>query len=213
MTRFVLVLLSALVFAGSAHAATGHKPPGVTLPPATEEAKLARYLDVARSYWPDSACRGREDIRLRADEEIATMAASHGHKGYGDPNGCGVWVGADLDSIAFCLLLAHELGHTAGNAHSDDPSSIMWGPNLARVGPCMADAGRVELSEAWYRAIRSLPNGGREWRVVQRYAEPGVREYVATRRGNKRRAFTAHLPRGDGGAWVTRPRMDDALGW
>jgi len=180
MMRAMRVTLAAiclaLVMASSADAATGHRPPGVSLPPATEEAKLAAYLDVARSYWPGSRCAGREVIRLRADEEIAHWRpdAANAH-GVAFTDTCTVLLRGDLPAERFCFVLAHELGHLAGREHEEGES--VMSPDTSRLGPCVAATATIERSLVWYDLVSRLPRRGRGWHIVRR----GPRAFVARR--------------------------------
>lgn len=212
MSAPLLVVVFALIFASSAGAATGDKPPGVNAPPRTEQQKLAAYLDVARSYWPGSACKGREVIELNADEQIAALGgAQHGRAGgYGDPAGCRVWMRGGLTPERFCLILAHELGHTAGQAHTDDPGSVMHASALPTVGPC-ADY-RFALSAGWYMTITQLPHAGRGWRIVAKGRSGRGWRYDAVRPGFLRRTLVVYRltirgPR------ITGPRQPESSTW
>lgn len=172
----LLAICLALVMASSADAATGHRPPGVSLPPATEEAKLAAYLDVARSYWPGSRCAGREVVRLRADDEIARwrpdVANAHG-AAFADA--CTILLRGDLPAERFCFVLAHELGHLAGREHEEGESVMSL--DTSRLGPCVRATATIERSLVWYDLVARLPRQGRGWHIVRR----GPRVFVARR--------------------------------
>lgn len=164
----LLAVCLALVMASSAGAATGYRPPGVSLPPATEEAKLAAYLGVARSYWPGSRCAGRETVRLRAEGQIAQWRPDRpGAQGIALVDTCEALISGGLSRGGFCSVLAHELGHLAGHEHTPAGTSVM-SPEVPTVGACLAAAEgpTARRSEDWYATVALLPNGGRGWHIT-----------------------------------------------
>lgn len=194
MTRTLLLALAALATAAPAGAATGAKPPGVRLPPQTEQQKLDAYLHTARSYWPASPCAGREQITLNADAEIAARApvGRHNASGWGDPAGCLVYMRGGLDLGAFCLTLAHELGHLAGQPHADH--GIMNGARMERVGPCEDRHPADVFSGAWYRAVAALPDRGRGWHITRTGTANRWISFTARKRGFLDRRLHARPP-------------------
>lgn len=89
-------------------------------PPATDEARLAADLPIARAAWPGSPCAGREIVHLHADLRLAEMDALDGiHSGgRAQVAMCEVWLVSYATPDAFCDALVHELGHLAGYGHT-----------------------------------------------------------------------------------------------
>ena len=167
------VLLITLAVCAPAQAATGWKPAGLVAPAATEDGKLQAALAVARSYWPDSPCAGREVVHLAADGQI-TATHTDDTLGMADAATCTVWVRGGQTHAGFCYVLAHELGHLAGRGHAEDGS--VMGAGVPNVGACE----QLELPAGWYAMVASLPGGGRGWHITPRAATKTA--YVAVAR-------------------------------
>jgi hypothetical protein len=88
---------------------------------------------VAVEHWAMDPCHGDIDVSwgdLPADEN-AESTWTNQFRDYGDPEHntlCEVTFNArqDWDWDKLCTVLAHEFGHLAGNAHSDDPNDVMF---------------------------------------------------------------------------------------
>lgn len=195
MKLVLLVLALTTASATPATAATGHKPPGVTPPPHTEQQKLATYLETARSYWPGSSCTGRETITLNADAQIATFAGPNAH-GWGDPSTCHAYLRGGMNPNTFCLVLAHELGHAAGAEHANH--GIMNSAGVDSVGPCASRAAADEYSRSWYTTLARLPASSKGWRVALTKRTKQGLEFRAWKRGFIDRTLFAWPPSDDG---------------
>jgi hypothetical protein len=195
MRRVGITLAALLMCATTASAATGHKPPGVTPPPHTEQHKLATYLETARAYWPGSPCAGRETITLNAEPQIAALARHNAH-GWGDPNTCHVYLRGGMNPTTFCLVLAHELGHTAGAEHTN--RGIMNSDHIEPIGPCADRAADDEYSRSWYRTLARLPAAGKGWQAKLTKRTKWGLEFRAWKRGYIDRTLFAWAPSGNG---------------
>lgn len=105
---------------------------------ATATADTAPSAQIARAAFPD-AC---EPVSYVDVDEL--------------PDGAVMWATVDRCEIAFapgaytinsaarCTLLVHEFGHLAGLNHSDDPTSIMYGPGPQKQWPACAERFRLK---------------------------------------------------------------------
>lgn len=204
MTLSTLVVAAAL--AGAAPAAAWD-------PPATDEARLAAFLPIARAAWPDSPCRSREVVHLHADQWLAASDRQDGGDiasgGRSWAPGCEVWLasskaGGDwpttiTGAYEFCVVLVHELGHLAGRAHTVTPGDVMNESSAdAEYRPCRAATTPPDSWVAEQLVRAQLPPPVAKWRVVctplRGAAHPRCR---AERPAARTRRFVVRCRRGE----------------
>lgn len=75
----------------------------------------------------------------------------------------------DPDCISIFNVVAHELGHSLGLSHSEDPNSVMYfavSRGSARKALTQQDIAQVEELYAWDRGVCKYdPNVGMVWRI------------------------------------------------
>src|SRR6185312_12576684 len=110
MRRIAPLILTLIAACGTTTAAAFAQAP------ATDSARLARFLPIARAAWPGSPCAGRENVHLGGD--LALRAAAPAVAGPGEslnamaePQTCEVWLASELSARTFCTVLVHEFGH------------------------------------------------------------------------------------------------------
>jgi hypothetical protein len=121
----------------------------------TEEAKLAASLPIAEAAFVQTDCAGHANIILRADDQLASLAAywqmtARGFAGYALPASwtyapdwpwrneplCTVYLKSGMAPVEFCTVLTHEAGHLAGHQH-DDADALMNGRGELFYEPCV----------------------------------------------------------------------------
>lgn len=201
----VVAACTALASAGPATAATGQRPAGISNQPITEEAKLNAYLNVARSYWPESRCAGRETGDIGADAALDTFAGPDA-MGLALIGECRILLRSGMPPTEFCITLAHELGHLAGHGH--ETYGVMR-PEGEETGPCVKAARHLEFTHQWQQAVAELPGAGRKWRITRRPGRryDGATVFVAKRAGMKARSIRELPPTGDEPRFVMGPSI------
>jgi hypothetical protein len=128
---------------------------------ATTESRVQDLLPVARAHWPDSPCAGREVVAVTRGLRTVQGDPAMGMAWVGD-GGCRVEIRSGLTDYELCTVLVHELGHLAGQAHSDDPASPMYdGPDPALNEACDAATLHVlRLASARARVTRAVHGPG-----------------------------------------------------
>lgn len=116
MRRAILGLLGATVMVAGLAAV----PAGATtvLGTASDQARVAIYLPTAQSYWPASGCAGREVINVIAADAVEIPGTGERGRGWGDQPTCTATLIDTLSDAWLCTVLAHELGHLAGQSHT-----------------------------------------------------------------------------------------------
>jgi hypothetical protein len=181
---FALMLLCAP--AGVAHAWAE--------PPADDDARLSRFVPLARAAWPGSPCSGREIVHVAADAALAAEAPRLTGRdgdvleGMAAPAACQVWLAGGLSALEFCTVLVHEFGHLAGRDHTDTPGDVMNGAGDIAHEPCDRDLAppRRVLLDNELRAMLPPPRGA--WRIACGVRRATERRCVA-RRGVRVRRF------------------------
>jgi hypothetical protein len=166
-------------------------------PPTADDARLGRFLPLARAAWPGSPCAGREVVHLAATARLATEApaltTNPGDmlEGMAAPATCEVWMAAGLDTLQFCVVLVHEFGHLAGRDHDHVPGDVMNGDDQKGYDPCDQDVtppAHVLLDDQM-RAL--LPSPRAAWRISCGPRRAGERHCVARRAGRVRRFYVS----------------------
>jgi len=149
--------------------------------PATDSARLARFLPIARAAWPGSPCAGRENVHLTGDTALRAAApavAGPGEalNGMAEPQTCEVWLASDMSARTFCTVLVHELGHLAGREHTTTAGDVMNGEGDIDWAPCdrATDPPATEMLEDELRSVLPAPRAA--WRIT-----------CGPRRGSERR--------------------------
>src|SRR4051812_9004641 len=114
----VLTLMAACAAVPASHA--------LAQTPATDSARLAQFLPIARAAWPGSPCAGRETVHLAANAALRAQApviAGPGEalNGMAEAATCEVWLSSSMTARTFCTVLVHEFGHLAGREHTTTP--------------------------------------------------------------------------------------------
>jgi hypothetical protein len=163
--RLIAPLLLTLI------AACGVAPsPAVAQAPATDAARLAQFLPIARAAWPGSPCLGRENVHLAGDallraEAPAVAGPGEALNGLATPETCEVWLASGMDARTFCAVLVHELGHLAGHEHTTTPGDVMNGGGDVDWAPC-DQATAPSPGEMLRDELRSvLPAPRANWRI------------------------------------------------
>src|SRR4051794_20937301 len=124
--------------------------------PGLASTEVQRAYRVASAHWPNSPCRGREQLRWATPAMLA--AGSGGEPGHGavtlgearlrDPRCVAYfnssrtpWTGEML-----CHVAQHEVGHLHGPGHSADPNAVMAPPG-GHATDCEAAFGGDEPAE------------------------------------------------------------------
>ena len=160
--------------------------------PATDSARLAQFLPIARAAWPGSPCAGREAIHLAGDAALrarAPVIAGPGEalNGMAAPQTCEVWLSSSMTARTFCAVLVHELGHLAGREHVATPGDVMNGEGDIDYGPCDS-ATEPPASEQVQEELRSvLPAPRAAWKVTCGPRHGSARRCVARRGASVRR--------------------------
>jgi hypothetical protein len=167
--------------------------PAVAQTPATDAARLAQFLPIARAAWPASPCEGRENVHLAGDallraEAPAVAGPGEALNGLATPETCEVWLASGMDARTFCTVLVHELGHLAGRAHTTTPGDVMnangdidWAPCDQATAPSPGEMLRDEL-----RSV--LPAPRVKWRI-RCGAKRGSHRRCVARRGRSIRRY------------------------
>jgi hypothetical protein len=122
------------------------------------DAPTVGYLvDVAESYWQPDACAGRTQVHAvsRTDAMTAARSADPSVAGFADLGSalwpapsCDVWIVDDvLDGWSvrgLCDVITHEIGHTLGYRHVNDPTNAM-NPTVISCGPPSCDAAQAQI--------------------------------------------------------------------
>src|SRR5215207_223132 len=124
-------LLACLTLAFATPAGAQAQSPAQRWPVDGVAFQTARQIAVA--HWAMDPCHCDVDIswgRLPADEN-AESTWTNQYQDYGDAEHntlCSVRFNAkqDWNWPKLCTVFAHEFGHLAGNAHSDDPDDVMF---------------------------------------------------------------------------------------
>lgn len=175
--------MAAACIAVTASAAT------VTGSPA-DQARVARYLPIAQSYWPASACAGREVINVIAAEAIVLPDSGERGRGWGVQATCTASIIDTLSDAWLCTVLAHELGHLAGHPHTEE-------------GFMSAGGGRVPTPECRKSAALATERA----RSYRRAASKSHRAAIARSMGFPARCITVWITNADAqGSWaLVRP--------
>jgi hypothetical protein len=167
-------------------------PAAVAQTPATDAARLAAYLPIARAAWPGSPCTGRENVHLAGDDILRAQApavAGPGAalNGVATPETCEVWLAGGMDARTFCTVLVHEFGHLAGREHTTTPGDVMNAEGDIDWAPCDA-ATEPSPHEMLIGELRSvLPAPRAAWRIRCGAKRGGERRCVARRGRSVRR--------------------------
>jgi hypothetical protein len=161
--------------------------------PASDTARLAQFLPIARAAWPASPCTGREQVHLGGDVALRAAAPSvagpgEALNGMATPATCEVWLSAEMDARTFCAVLVHELGHLAGRDHVTTPGDIMNAEGDIDWPACdnATDPPATERIEGELRSILPAPRAA--WRVTCGERRGTHRRCVA-RRGHSLRRY------------------------
>jgi hypothetical protein len=174
-------------------------PSAVAQTPATDAARLAAYLPIARAAWPGSPCAGRENVHLAGDAILRTEApavAGPGGalNGIATPETCEVWLASGMDARTFCTVLVHEFGHLAGRQHTTTPGDVMNGDGNIDWPACDA-ATALAPHDMLLAELRSvLPAPRAAWRIRCGRKRGGERRCVARRGRSVRRYDVTETP-------------------
>jgi Matrixin len=187
MRRIVPLLLTLIAVCAVATAdASGQAP-------ATDAARLAQFLPIARAAWPGSPCAGREAVHLSGDaalraEAPAIAGPGEALNGMAAPETCEVWLASSMSPRTFCSVLVHEFGHLGGLQHTTTPGDVMNGAGDIDYAPCdratAPPAG--ELLEDELRSV--LPAPRTAWRI-RCGAKHGSERRCVARRGKRIRRY------------------------
>ena len=186
MRRIAPLLLTLIAACGVA------TPPAVAQTPATDAARLAAYLPIARAAWPGSPCAGRENVHLAGDATLRAQApaiagAGGALNGIATPETCKVWLASGMDARTFCTVLVHELGHLAGREHTTTPGDVMNAEGDIDWAPCDA-ATAASPHQMLVQELRSvLPAPRAAWRIRCGPKRGAERRCVARRGRSVRR--------------------------
>jgi hypothetical protein len=160
---------------------------------ATDSARLAQFLPMARAAWPGSPCAGREAIHLAGDAALRAQApaiAGPGEtlNGMAEPDTCEIWLSSSMTARTFCTVLVHELGHLAGREHTATPGDVMNGEGDIDYAPCdkATEAPATEQVQDELRSVLPAPRAA--WKVTCRAKRGSARRCVA-RRGTSVRHY------------------------
>lgn len=140
---------------------------------------------IAVEHWGMDPCHGDVDIawgRLPAGEN-AESTWTNQFQDYGDPahnTRCDVMfnVRQDWDWPKLCTVFVHELGHLAGNAHSDDRNDVMY---AYYVGANLPACEQANVSPAGPRAP-TAPRPDRQTPAAKRASRSKAYRAGTTRR-------------------------------
>jgi len=118
--------------AGAANATT-------ILGSALDQTRIGLYLPTAQAYWPTSGCTGREVINVVAADAVQIPDSTDRGRGFADQATCTATVIDTLSDAWLCTVLAHELGHLAGQVHTPDGFMSAGGGRVA-TGECRTAA-------------------------------------------------------------------------
>jgi hypothetical protein len=160
--------------------------------PATDAARLARFLPIARAAWPGSPCAGRENVHLAGDAvlraEAPAIAGPGGAlNGIATPETCEVWLAAGMDARTFCTVLVHELGHLAGREHTTTPDDVMNAEGDIDWAPCDAATARSPHEMLIHELRSVLPTPRAAWKIRCGPKRGSERRCVARRGRSVRR--------------------------
>jgi hypothetical protein len=161
--------------------------------PATDSARLQRFLPIARAAWPGSPCAGREQVHLSGDGALRAQApalAGPGEalNGMAGPATCEVWLASTMSARTFCTVLVHELGHLAGRGHTTIPGDVMNGDGDIDYAPCdrATEPPATEQLEGELRSILPAPRAA--WKIACG-AKRGSQRRCVARRGRSVRHY------------------------
>jgi len=186
--RRIAPLLLTLIAAGASMPASG----ALAQDPATDSARLAQFLPIARAAWPGSPCAGREVVHLAGDAALRARAptiAGPGEAldGMAEPDTCEVWLASAMTARTFCTVLVHELGHLAGHEHTTTPGDVMNGAGDIDFAACDR-ATAPPATEQVEEELRSvLPAPRAAWRITCGPKRGAARRCVARRGRSVRR--------------------------
>ena len=106
---------------------------------AAQDAVLPRAIAVASAHWPGSNCRGRELVTWTSQSALDSEYPGEGLGAVAVPATCSVRLTEDARTWSgrrVCALLAHEFGHLAGRAHTEDPADVMYSGPVPVTGMC-----------------------------------------------------------------------------
>lgn len=110
------------------------------LQPADSYLRLGPALRVARATWPNSPCRGQEQVAFVNPDLPNGKLTYQGQTGdaFAFMDGsCRVFISNEpMSDYITCVVLTHEFGHLDGQLHSTNPSDIMYPVTPSHFKPC-----------------------------------------------------------------------------
>jgi len=148
------------------------------------ESSRTSSLDFIRVYDPNRADLVIQWVKDYGSHTVGqAIFKSHVKVGLGQTSTCyGEW--APFDSQTVTKILWHEIGHSLGFAHSNDPNNIMYFSTDTRFATDLEK--RITLDEGYYKVFELCRGGSYWYSVKSNDASHGFYFYVVTPTTNPR---------------------------
>jgi hypothetical protein len=156
MTRALTIALALLAILPSTASAYPGERDAMSNPLVRQTVQIGLDFWQARGVQPCAA----PNVMLADSLADTDVDAGVEPAGRADTPGCNVWLNVEIvsnaqdllvggsETLNLCTTVVHELGHSAGLAHTEDGSGVMGAQGLATPYECKAWARKVDRRKA-----------------------------------------------------------------